>query len=85
MSIPVSDLSAVGIVLTVAGFVVAMAAILVNLKRHGEGQARGGAVVIVGVFPMMFRTDRQSAKILLILSIVLVAVLTILFLFQVFF
>ncbi|MBO0887971.1 DUF131 domain-containing protein, partial [Candidatus Bathyarchaeota archaeon] len=41
-----------------------------------------GAVVIVGPIPIIFGSDKQSAKILLALSIILVGALIVLYLVQ---
>jgi len=48
----------------------------------GGLKARGGAVVIIGPFPIIFGSDKESAKILLVLSIILVGALIALFLVQ---
>ncbi len=77
----------VGFVLVVAGFViVAVAMFWIVLsgsrtmeqegeKEGGERRVRGGGVIIIGPVPIVFGTDRQSVKVLLVLAIVLVALL----------
>lgn len=44
-------------------------------KEGGERRVRGGGVIIIGPVPIVFGTDRQSVKVLLVLAIVLVALL----------
>ena len=41
----------------------------------GEGKVKGGGIVIVGPVPIIFGTDKQTVKTLLILAIILVALL----------
>jgi len=60
----------------------ALFVVVVSLARSRGLKARGGAVVIIGPFPILFGTDKQSAKILLVLSIILVGALIALFLLQ---
>ena len=76
------DLVTLGLILIVAGFILALFVMIISLARTGNFKGRGGAVVIVGPFPIIFGSDRQSAKVLLVLSIVLVAALIVLFLVQ---
>ena len=68
--------------LILAGIALAAFAVLASSSRRGKLRARGGAVVIVGPFPIVFGTDTQSAKVLLILAIILVSLLIVLFVLQ---
>jgi len=74
-----------GLLLVLAGFTATFIAILLlffsALKR--EGKIRGGGAVILGPFPIIFGTDRESVKILLILSIILITLLLIFMLLSV--
>lgn len=65
--------------LTVIGFaLVFIATIMLSLKGAGEkGKVKAGGVVIIGPVPIIFGTDKQTVKALLILSIILVALLLI--------
>jgi len=70
----------VGAALVFAGFVLSLIAVVLLLfsslrgKKVG-GKVRGGGVVVIGPFPIVFGTDKESAKILLLLSIALIALL----------
>jgi len=66
-----------GIILIFAGFlVIFVATILLALRGFKEkGKVRGGGAIIIGPFPIVFGTDKESVKILLILSIILIALL----------
>jgi len=75
-----------GVILVFVGFVLSfIAVVLLVLSSHrgrrAEGRVRGGGAVIIGPFPIVFGTDKESVKILLLLSIVLIVLL---FLFMIF-
>jgi len=67
----------VGLLLALAGFALAIAAVLVVILRSARGtrQVRGGGVVMIGPIPIVFGTDKESTKILLLLGIGLMIVL----------
>jgi len=68
-----------GIVLIFAGMLIILAAILLlflsNVK--GEGKAKGGGAIIIGPLPIIFGTDKESVKTILLFSIALTALLVI--------
>ncbi len=66
----------IGIVLILAGFLVTFVAIVLSLKTFkGKSKVRGGGAIIIGPFPIIVGTDKESVKILLLLSIVLIGLL----------
>jgi uncharacterized protein (TIGR00304 family) len=67
----------IGLLLALVGFAVGIVAILVAILRsaRGSGQVRGGGVVMIGPVPIVFGTDKQSARILILLGIVLMIIL----------
>lgn len=66
----------IGIVLILAGFLVTFVAVVLSLKTFkGKGKVRGGGAIIIGPFPIIVGTDKESVKILLLLSIVLIGLL----------
>jgi len=69
-----STLGMLGVLLIFVGFAIVFLAVLLLLFRSAKGtsKVRGGGVVLIGPFPIVFGTDRESVKLLLILSIVLV-------------
>ena len=78
-------LSNVGIVLILSGFAVAFIAMILMVlsgAKGGKSRVRGGGAVIIGPVPIIFGTDKESVKIILVLSIVLVALLLIFTLFS---
>ena len=75
-----STLLGLGFALIVAGIVVIFAAIIllfISSIKRGE-KARGGGAIIIGPVPIIFGTDKQSIKIILLPSITLTALLIIL-------
>jgi uncharacterized protein (TIGR00304 family) len=75
----------IGLLLALAGFAIAILAIFAAILRsaRGKGQVRGGGVVMIGPVPIVFGTDKESARILILLGIVLTVVLLLLTLLQV--
>jgi uncharacterized protein (TIGR00304 family) len=72
-----------GVVLIFAGIVLALLALLLSEARSGKLGAPGGAVILVGPIPIVFGSDRQTVKALMVVAIILVLVLIGLFLLQV--
>jgi len=72
-------LQGLGIVLIFAGMLVILVAIfllfLSNIKR--EGKVKGGGAIIIGPFPIIFGTDKESVKTVLLLSLTLTILLII--------
>ena len=67
----------IGLLLALAGFALAIVAIFVAILRSakGTGQVRGGGVVMIGPVPIVFGTDKESVRILILLGIVLMIVM----------
>jgi len=68
----------VGVALVLIGFAVAFIAMIWLIlagAKSGKGMVRGGGAVIIGPIPIIFGTDKESIKIILVLSIVLVVLL----------
>jgi len=73
-----------GLLLVLVGFAVTFLAILLlffSAVKSG-GKIRGGGAVILGPFPIFFGTDKESVRILLVLSIILITLLLIFTLFS---
>ena len=66
----------VGLMLVILGFSLAfIAVILLAVKSAATGgRTRGGGVLLIGPIPIIFGTDRDSAKVLVILALVLIVV-----------
>ncbi len=67
----------IGLLLGLAGVALAIVAIFIAIMRsaRGTGKVRGGGVVMIGPVPIVFGTDKESARILILLGIVLMIVL----------
>lgn len=71
-AIPISE---IGLALVILGFILAfVAVVLIALRSSTGGRTRGSGVLLIGPIPIIFGTDRESAKILVALTIVLIAV-----------
>jgi uncharacterized protein (TIGR00304 family) len=77
-------LLSIGFVLILVGFAVVFIAVilLAFTAVKGRGKIRGGGAVIIGPFPIIFGTDKESVKVLLILSIALITLLLIFMMFS---
>ncbi|HUO42786.1 MAG TPA: DUF131 domain-containing protein [Methylomirabilota bacterium] len=68
-----------GLGLTVAGLLVAFAAIIMIMTgKKGDRQVRGGGILFIGPIPVIFGTDNQSVKILVLLVIASIGMIAIL-------
>jgi uncharacterized protein (TIGR00304 family) len=63
----------VGVILIFAGFLITLLAVVLMffMNIRGKGKVRGGGAVIIGPFPIIFGTDKESVRTLLLLSIIL--------------
>ena len=73
-----------GAILVFAGFLIVFVAVLLMFftATRGKGKFESGGAVIIGPFSIVFGTDRESLKILLLLSmtlVILVLVVTVVF------
>ena len=77
-------LFSVGVILLFVGIVIAFVAVilLVITAMRGKGKVRGGGAVIIGPFPIIFGTDKESVKVLLLLSIVLITLMLVVMAFS---
>ena len=67
----------IGLLLALAGFALAVVAIFVAILRSakGTGRVRGGGVVMIGPVPIVFGTNKESVRVLILLGIVLMIVM----------
>jgi uncharacterized protein (TIGR00304 family) len=75
----------IGFGLILIGFAlifIAMIGIILSGRKGRGGKVKGGGAIIIGPIPIVFGTDKESVKIILILSIVLVALLLVLMIFS---
>jgi uncharacterized protein (TIGR00304 family) len=68
-----------GIGLIFAGMLIILVAILLLFLSSvkGEGKIKGGGAIIIGPFPIIFGTDKESVKTILLFSIALTVLLVI--------
>ena len=71
----------VGVSLILLGFALSFVAVLLLVfsgAKGGKSRVRGGGAVIIGPIPIIFGTDKESVKFILVLSIILIALLLVL-------
>ena len=80
------NLVAAGFLLTFVGFVIGLVSLLRSQGSHigSRGEKRGGAVIIIEPIPIIFGSNPGIARMLLILSIILVIVLIEVFVLRLF-
>ena len=75
-----SILYSLGITMILVGIIIVVVAFaLLFLSSVKSGKVRGGGAVIIGPFPIVFGTDKDSVKAVLWLSIALTIILFALF------
>ena len=64
----------IGFLLIILGFVLALIAMILLVVRSSRGLApgRGAGLILIGPIPIVFGTDRQSVKVVMVLAIVLI-------------
>lgn len=69
----------IGLTLVIIGFTVVFIAVMLMVftAAKAKGKVKGGGVVVIGPFPIIFGTDKESVKIILVLSIVLIVLLAV--------
>jgi len=74
-----AELYSLGIILVFVGiavFIIALALLIIRASDQ-KGKVKGGGAIIIGFIPIVFGTDKESVKKILLLSIVLVIVLAV--------
>ncbi|MEM1586147.1 MAG: DUF131 domain-containing protein [Candidatus Bathyarchaeia archaeon] len=81
------NLSAVSIVagwaMIIAGIIIFFVAMIMVIfgaagRRGLRGRFRGGGLIMLGPIPIIFGTDKEAVKVLIILSIVLIVIMLVL-------
>lgn len=69
-------LFSIGLLLVLAGFAIGILTFIVAILRsaRGAGSTRGGGVLLIGPVPIIFGTDKESTRTLVLLAIVLMVV-----------
>ncbi|MBS7616109.1 DUF131 domain-containing protein [Candidatus Bathyarchaeota archaeon] len=76
LALEAGTLYTLGIIIILIGVIFILAAFaLFFLSSVKSGKARGGGAVIIGPFPIIFGTDKESVKTVLLLSIALTIIL----------
>jgi uncharacterized protein (TIGR00304 family) len=70
------SIATIGFGLVILGFVLAIIAVILIVTRSTNSgtRSRGAGVLLIGPIPIIFGTDRESVKVLVLLAIILIAV-----------
>jgi len=70
----------IGFGLTLIGLLVAFAAIVLKIMsgKKSDSRVRGGGILFIGPIPIIFGTDRESVKVVILLAIASIAMIVIL-------
>jgi len=80
LALDAGTLYSVGIIMILVGIIIVVVAFaLLFISSVKSGKVRGGGAVIIGPFPIVFGTDKESVKAVLWLSIALTIILFALF------
>jgi uncharacterized protein (TIGR00304 family) len=74
-----AELYSLGTILVFAGIaviIIALALLIIRAPAQ-KGKVKGGGVIIIGFIPIIFGTDKESVKKILLLSILLVIILAV--------
>lgn len=72
-----SELIAVGFGLVFVGVLIVILALVLAGTRSGRGKVKSAGLVIVGPVPIIFGSDKESVKTILILATTLTALLVV--------
>jgi uncharacterized protein (TIGR00304 family) len=67
------DLLTLGFVLIVVGIILVFVGVLASTLQAKDTEVRGGGVILIGPFPIIFGTDTQAVKVVVVLAIILMA------------
>lgn len=62
----------IGFTLTILGVLIIVVATLLFLLRRGSG-VRGGGIIMIGPVPIVFGSDAQTVKVLIVFAAILMA------------
>ena len=74
-----SPLIILGVTLIILGFIISFLAVLLMFIRayRFRGKTRGGGLIMIGPIPIIFGTDRESVKMLILLAVALMILMII--------
>ncbi|MEM3551050.1 MAG: DUF131 domain-containing protein [Candidatus Bathyarchaeia archaeon] len=77
MALDAAPFTSLGFALIFVGVIIVIAAFLLLFLSglKGGGEVRGGGAIIIGPFPIVFGTDKESVRAVLWLSIMLTVLL----------
>ena len=74
-----SSLSLVGVIIVIIGIAIVFLSIVISITKSPR-KTRGAGIILIGPIPIIFGTDKESVRILLILAVVVIALMILLLL-----
>lgn len=69
------NLPQLGTILIFIGFILVFIAMVIWIILSSGEKVRGGGIIMIGPFPLIFGTDRESVKLLVLLVIILMIIM----------
>ncbi len=73
------ELISLGVILVFIGIAFMAIGMISQAVKSKEAEVRGGGVILIGPFPIVFGSDAEAAKTVLILTILLILIVFFLF------
>jgi len=73
-----AEIISLGFLLIFTGIILIMLGAIMSIPK-GEAEVKGGGVVLIGPFPIIFGTDSESIKSLIVMTLILILMVYFLF------
>ena len=77
------DMFKIGFLLIIVGFIVIFLSMMLMVLSHKGGETKGGGVILIGPFPIVFGSDTKTVKTLVLLVLILIAFIFVLTFFPI--
>ena len=73
------SLANIGLILIILGFVLAFIAVILLAVKNSRtsGQTRSAGILLIGPIPIIFGSDKESARAMVVLTVLLIAIVLI--------
>jgi len=67
-----SELVTMGFLLVFIGMILIFIGMLTGITKETRGEVKGGGIILIGPFPIIFGSDTESVKTIILLTILLI-------------
>ena len=67
-----SELVTLGFLLVFIGMILIFIGMLIGITKEAKGEVKGGGIILIGPFPIIFGSDAESVKTVILLTILLI-------------